>query len=342
MTIGSLFSGVGGLELGLERAGLGPVLWQAESDAWCRRVLAKHWPEARRYEDVRDVDGSAERVELICGGFPCQDISFAGAGAGLSGSRSGLWWEYLRVLRALRPRWVVVENVAALLARGLDAVLGSLAASGYDASWDCVPAAAVGAPHRRDRLFLVAWDVSDAERDPVRFRAERGQGAARPADPGHAVALDLGSDVANADGGTPPERVPPGPSHDTRNGRGLADAGLPGPEGGVVDGERLRPAQCGPRLADGDRRGRGPLGAHGLRLDEAWDDVDRRDLPAWPPAPGDLHAWRTVPPAAQPAVCRVAHGVPRGLDGRRLKGLGNAVVPQVAEVIGRAIVEAGA
>lgn len=111
MRIGSLFAGIGGLELGLERAGVGHTVWQVEKDEFCRKVLARHWPDAARYEDVTTVDWSTvEPVEVLCGGFPCQDISLAGKGAGLAGERSGLWWEYLRAIRELRPRFVVVEN----------------------------------------------------------------------------------------------------------------------------------------------------------------------------------------------------------------------------------------
>lgn len=112
LSIGSLFSGVGGLELGLERAGLGPVRWQVEIDAFCRGVLAKHWPKADRLTDVRSVGAATlAHVDLICGGFPCQDLSCANTGgAGLAGERSGLWWEYERIIDELRPRWVVVEN----------------------------------------------------------------------------------------------------------------------------------------------------------------------------------------------------------------------------------------
>jgi DNA (cytosine-5)-methyltransferase 1 len=157
LTIGSLFSGIGGLELGLEWAGLGPVLWQVEKDPYCLKVLEKHWPGVRRYEDVKTIGRSVAPVDLICGGFPCQDLSYAGRGAGIKKStRSGLWFEYARIISELRPRFVVVENVPALLTRGMDIVLGELAALGYDAWWDCIPAQAVGAPHRRDRVFVVA------------------------------------------------------------------------------------------------------------------------------------------------------------------------------------------
>ena len=157
LTIGSLFSGIGGIELGLERAGLGPVVWQAENDPYCLRVLEKHWPDVRRYTDVRQVDENTGRPDIICGGFPCQDLSYAGKGAGIDGARSGLWSEFIRVVRLFRPAFVVVENVPALLGRGMGRVLRDLAACGYDAEWDCIPAAAVGAPHRRDRIFIVAY-----------------------------------------------------------------------------------------------------------------------------------------------------------------------------------------
>lgn len=173
LTIGSLFAGIGGLDLGLERAGLGPVRWQAEMDADARRVLRKHWPDAKQLEDVRFVKaGRGLEVDLICGGFPCQDVSYAGTGKGLEGERSGLWFEFARVVRDLRPRVVVVENVSALLRRGIDAVLGTLASLGYDAAWNCLTAAAVGAPHRRDRFFMVAWRVSDSDSDPLRVKPE--------------------------------------------------------------------------------------------------------------------------------------------------------------------------
>ena len=156
MRVGSLFAGIGGFDLGLERAGF-DIAWQVEIDPYCQRVLAKHWPAVQRYGDIRAVDWQAvEPVDLLCGGFPCQDISLAGKGAGLSGERSGLWFEYAKAIDALKPRYVLIENVAALRSRGLDQVLGSLATLGYDAEWHCIPACAVGAPHRRDRVWIVA------------------------------------------------------------------------------------------------------------------------------------------------------------------------------------------
>jgi DNA (cytosine-5)-methyltransferase 1 len=157
MKFGSLFSGIGGLDLGLERAGM-QCRWQVESDSYCQRVLAKHWPGVPRFGDIRLLDTrELERVDLICGGFPCQDVSLAGLGAGLDGERSGLWSEYLRVVRNLRPRYVLVENVSALLVRGFERVLSDLAVSGYDAEWDSLRAGYFGAPHRRERIFILAY-----------------------------------------------------------------------------------------------------------------------------------------------------------------------------------------
>lgn len=166
MTFGSLFSGIGGMDLGLERAGM-VCRWQCEIDPYARRVLAKHWPEVTRYGDIRDLDDRLERVDLIAGGFPCQPVSLAGKRRGRDDER-WLWPELARIVRLLRPRFVLVENVAALAFRGLGDVLGDLCALGYDAEWSAVSACAVGAPHTRERLFLLAH--ADRELGPSRLR----------------------------------------------------------------------------------------------------------------------------------------------------------------------------
>ncbi len=157
ITVGSLFSGIGGIDLGLERAGM-CIKWQVEIDPYCSRVLAKHWPDVPRYRDVRECGAhNLPAVDVLAGGFPCQDISEAGARAGLAGSRSGLWLELLRLIGELRPRYALVENVSALLVRGMGTILGGLAEVGYDAEWQSLPAAAFGAPHYRERIFVVAY-----------------------------------------------------------------------------------------------------------------------------------------------------------------------------------------
>src|SRR5882724_9140205 len=157
LTFGSLFTGIGGMDLGLERAGM-ICKWQVEINEYASKVLTKHWPNVTRLRDVRDVGRhNLAAVDLICGGFPCQDISNAGKRAGIDGERSGLWSEYARIICELRPRYVVVENVAALLERGMGRVLGDLAKIGYDAEWRSFRASNFGAPHRRERIFIVAY-----------------------------------------------------------------------------------------------------------------------------------------------------------------------------------------
>lgn len=160
-----LFSGIGGFSLGLERTGGFETVAFCEIDPFCRRVLAKHWPNVPIYEDVRELnadtlarDGIA--VDVICGGFPCQDISSAGNRAGIDGDRSVLWSEYARLIRELRPCFALVENVADLLGFGLDRVLGDLAEIGFDAEWHAIPACALGAPHERDRVWIIAYAAS--------------------------------------------------------------------------------------------------------------------------------------------------------------------------------------
>jgi DNA (cytosine-5)-methyltransferase 1 len=161
VTLGSLFSGIGGLDLGLEAAGF-YTKWQVENDPFCLDVLDTRFPHTTKYHDIRSLDpAQLEPVDLIAGGFPCQDISVAkihgGVGQGLDGSRSGLWVHFSRIVRALQPEWVLVENVLNLRKRGLGRVLGDLAESGYDAEWDILPAYPFGADHLRERLFIIAY-----------------------------------------------------------------------------------------------------------------------------------------------------------------------------------------
>ena len=276
ITFGSLFAGIGGFDLGFERAGM-VCKWQVEIDDYANRVLAKHWPNAHRERDIRDCGAhNLEHVDVICGGFPCQDISYAGHGAGLDGERSGLFYEAIRVVRELRPRVVVLENVAALLTRGLDRVLGTLAEIGYDAEWHCIPAAAVGAPHIRDRVFVIGYSDANCfrfsritERDGK--QKQSGKQASRRCD-----AERLRKDVA-----------------DSTNELRQEDKGVQ---------SRNRNKEI--RFDLGDRLGRSGV--------------------SW---------W-----AVEPGVGRVANGVSDRVD--RLRGLGNAVVPQVAEWIGGRIVDA--
>lgn len=156
MTFGSLFSGIGGIDLGLERAGM-ECRWQVESNAFCRKILAKHWPKVERYGDIKHFAiCDFHTVDLLCGGFPCQPVSLAGKGR-VENDERWLWPEFYRVIGAIKPQYALLENVPGLLNRGMAGILQDLTEIGYDAEWDVISAAAFGAPHLRERLFLVAY-----------------------------------------------------------------------------------------------------------------------------------------------------------------------------------------
>lgn len=226
LTVGSLFSGIGGLDLGLERAGM-RVIWQSEIDPYASRVLAKHWKDVPNYGDIKQIDWSAvERPDVICGGYPCQPFSTAGHRRGTDDPRHLFPW-VLEAISRLRPRYAILENVRGHLSMGGTEVIGSLASIGYDAEWRVISAASVGAHHRRDRLFIVAYSNQPGLQRRVYATNQERQ--------------------------------------NTNRYIGASD---------------------------------------------------------W---------WKS-----EPGICRVANGIPHRVD--RLKGLGNAVVPQVAEVIGRLVV----
>lgn len=194
---GSLFSGIGGIDSGLERAGM-TCAFQVEIDPFCQDVLSKHWPTVRRFADVTLVNpATLPKVAVLAAGFPCQDTSRANnhGAKSINGKRSGLFYEVTRIARAMGRPILLLENSPALLVRGFGDVLGELAASGYDARWDCVPAGAFGAHHERDRLFIFAWPTSYADRFAIRFESERRPWAGwqvRKAIGKHAEPLDAG------------------------------------------------------------------------------------------------------------------------------------------------------
>jgi DNA (cytosine-5)-methyltransferase 1 len=307
MNLLDLFSGIGGFSLGLERAGFRTVAF-CEIDPFCRSVLAKHWPGVPIYDDVRELDAARlradgiDRIDAICGGFPCQDISTAGKGAGLDGERSGLWREYARLIGDLRPGHAIVENVGALRGRGLAAVLADLAALGYDAEWHAIPAAAVGAPHLRDRVWIVA---SAANADGIDLRLEPG----RRNGPHGAGALQPGGDgPAGADPDTPSIRC-------GHRARGAAD----------LSGRESIPHRVGRVAVDGTAAH--TTGGRRAQLRGLFGPLARALAAASAP-------WERT---AEPPLCGLDDGLPSRLARPRLKALGNAVVPQIPELIGRAI-----
>jgi len=267
----SLFAGIGGIDLGLERAGM-TCVGQVEWESFPQAVLQKHWPDVPKIEDVRDFDGHEfGEFDLLAGGYPCQPFSVAGSRKGKDDIRH-LWPEVHRIIRNVRPRVVLLENVTGHLSLGFSDVLGDLASCGYDAEWDCIPAAAVGAPHRRDRVFIVATK-----------RAES---------------------MANTK-----SQFSDGSNNHTRK----CLASRPSTKLGDSSGQT--------HVADTD-------GA-GFKKQHAATVTNRPGHSA-----RSINSFRREWPA-EPNVGRVAHGVPNRVD--RLKGLGNAVVPQVAEYIGRRI-----
>jgi DNA (cytosine-5)-methyltransferase 1 len=300
-----LFSGIGGFSLGLERTSGFETVAFCEIDPYCRDVLRKHWPDVPCADDVTTREFKEGEADVVCGGFPCQDISFAGRGAGLAGARSGLYRELIRAIRVVRPLHAILENVAALLGRGLGTVLGDLAEIGYDAEWHCIPASAVGAPHRRDRIWIVAdagrperWPLSGFYRELVRNRTI--------SDPLWQEGTDWPGTGRQAMADADDQRQPQ-PSGAIGEERGwFGDMGAP----------LAHTASSGQR-ADGrpqGQAGHADIGGEDSRGDGNW--------------------------FVEPDVGRVAYGVPSRVD--RLRSLGNAVVPQIPELIGNTILAARA
>ena len=312
MRVLDLFSGIGGFSLGLERAGMTTAAF-CEIDPKARLVLQKHWPDVPIFEDVTTLTAAdmKGKIDVICGGFPCQDISLAGKGAGLAGDRSGLWFQFHRLIEEIRPSWVIIENVSALRSRGLDVILGGLAALGYDAEWHCIPASAVGAPHRRDRVWVVAYPKING-RDGALFTS---QWQAVPR------SVESGADVAHTAGQPQPE-----PGHQAEAVSDRGDARM------VVGGGSARQFErnAASDVADSQRQRLEGHTRHGVGGAE-WEEPDG------PVSASSIfhRANFTGQWDAEPNVGRVANGVPKRVD--RLKQLGNAVVPQIPELIGRAI-----
>jgi DNA (cytosine-5)-methyltransferase 1 len=284
LTVGSLFSGIGGLDLGLERAGM-KVIWQSEIDPYASRVLAKHWPEVPNYGNIKNIRwGDLVSPDVICGGYPCQPFSTAGKRQGTEDPRH-LWPWVREAISELRPKYAILENVRGHITLGLNAVLGDLASIGYDAEWHVISAASVGAPHRRDRVFIVAYPNS--------------------------------SDTPN---GRQCETIPSQNTswgNDRNRSKSNARQISQGTTGQVTTLANANSKQLGQRRVT----------QHFGQTDRGRHDNTRGQ------APDDLGEWWTT----EPNVGRVANGVSNRVD--RLKGLGNAVVPQVAELVGRMVME---
>ena len=155
MKHGSLFSGIEGFAKGAELAGIETV-WSCELEAYNRKIISKHHPYQKQYADIRDMRNPGY-VDIISGGFPCQDISVAGKMEGITGTRSGLWSENFRIIREVMPRYAIIENSPALLIRGFERILLDLSSIGYNAEWQVISNIAFGYPHKRERLYVIAY-----------------------------------------------------------------------------------------------------------------------------------------------------------------------------------------
>lgn len=323
ITLGSMFAGIGGLELGFESTGRFETKWQVEIDDYANQVLGKHWPSVARWKNVKTFPPrpvSDWQCDVIAGGFPCQDLSFAGKGAGLAGERSGLFSEIIRVAGIIKPRAIVLENVAALYVRGLGVVLGELAQIGYDAEWHCVSAASVGAPHRRDRVFIVAWHANGEHGDSIRGVQER---SAAESSRSGANLRDANGDskpagsvhLANADG---TQRERSGVSSGIHAGDPNINSASSGREQTQKMADSASVRQSGPRM-------------YGKSVNTTKGSEGETNH-VKPSGQGKESHWHS-----EPAVGRVANGVPRRVD--RLRCLGNAIVPQVAQVVAERVLE---
>ncbi len=307
-----LFSGIGGFSLGLERTGGFETVAFCEIEPFCQKVLKKHWPEVPVFDDVRELKGSEiGTADVICGGYPCQPFSTAGKRLGKEDDRH-LWPEFMRLVAELRPSWVIGENVAGHISMGLDDVLTDLENAGYTARTFVIPACALGAHHRRDRCWTIA-QASIVEHAASKRTGRSPQSGKSSLTNQASEGLEQGWNALVAH--TKSERQPKEGQFGCRRSKQIT--GTSSTSFDVADAVRERPQvvygsghsrQAGGRTQSGCES----FGANAASGAEQW--------------------------LIEPNVGRVANGIPNRVD--RLKALGNAVVPQIPEIIGHAILEA--
>ena len=296
------FSGIGGFSYAAERivGGFETVAF-VEREPYCQQILSKHWPSVPIYDDITTFNPEPYSADVVCGGFPCQDISTAGNQAGIKeGTRSGLFYELMRVIRLVRPRYVVLENVSAIISNGLDAVLGELAEAGLDAEWACIPASAVGACHQRDRWWLVAYPNSgNGQSGPLARSAVHEQAACQGANGDAGSTDEVSTDAANA--------------NDTRHN----------------SSSQCGNNQYGPQaVQDGIYAFIESSGCFNAAANTSSERLERPQHQEWRAAEQLCPDWGGY--ISQPVLCRGDDGLSGRVD--RLKALGNAVVPQVAAI----------
>lgn len=344
--IGSLFSGIGGFELGLERAiPNSTTLWQVEQDKFCQRILQKHWKDATIYDDVRTIHKhNVAPIDILCGGFPCQDISIAGNGKGIikNETRSGLWWEMHRIINELQPRVAVLENVPAITFRGGLDVIGSLAQIGYDAEWIVISAQQFGAPHKRERWFCIAYPHSDNKGIEKKERASDIIGTKKPT----AIHTDNQGWIEptifnNRCHSIPPNVAYPNSerlekeSHITKRveSKGKGIQSMPTC---TTDSESKNATDTNSQTTSNTTTSSSSLEKKNTTQQRMPIRCDHCYGQQYSTSTG---YWRSAHP--EPLIRRVDDGLSRRLDNPRLKALGNAIVPQCSEWIGKQIWESG-
>ena len=358
-----LFSGIGGFALAAKWAGLQTIQF-VELDPYCQRVLKKNFPDVPIHDDVKTLDGTQFKdIFLITGGFPCQDISIAGKGAGIDGERSGLWTELFRIISEVRPRFALVENVPALTFRGGTRVIGDLTEIGYDCEWQIVGADDVGAPHKRKRIWIVAYSKSlrlQRRSEPCggngfsesNRRADKPSGTSRFSkctDVAHSKENDTNSNRQRshrtgeqqfrssepadreisesgqirevlADRGRSEKRDPTDVADSNNAGNRTSQCSTVGGRQTTITGRenqsQPKPSGYGEDVAD----------SNSIRQQDSSERYNQiPESRCGSKEPEDCRRGRWLP---EPSVGRVAHGIPKRVD--RLRGIGNAIVPQVA------------
>ena len=324
MKVLDLFSGIGGFSLGLEWAGMSTVAF-CERDPYCTTILNKHWPDTPVHNDVRNLDGKdyADSIDLVAGGFPCQPFSVAGNRRGSDDDRH-LWPEMLRIIQEAKPRWVIGENVFGLINMALDDVQADLEREHYEVRKFVLPAVAVDAHHRRDRIFIIAY------RDPALVNASSEHGR-RDTDRRSGAGMEMGGDVLAQTRRHQVSDATDRPSSHVAHSHGE----------GQLQQEGLE-REVGRWSSDSSKQGsyvahpNGTRGEVGISGQESWQEGHAGESHHQ----GDQQLRRSPRGEwpAEPRVGRVADGIPNRVD--RIKGLGNAVVPQLIQAIGELVLAA--
>lgn len=326
MRVTDLFSGIGGFSLGLEAAGMTTTTF-CEIDPYCRAVLKKHWPDVPCHDDIRKFEPAANSADLVCGGYPCQGESTAGKRLGEEDER-WLWPEMLRIIRCIGTRWVVAENVAGHISLNLDQVISSLEVEGFTVWPFVIPACAVDAPHRRDRVWIIAHNPRNGCRQGGARRSDT-SGTRQSEQPLQDLADASWFQQGREKQRPQRERTWPGGEFES-----FTDSIVAGLEGYARDGAQPAERSAAQRpigearlfgaMADTEGFGRRP----GLCENEPRRVWGRR----FGNGGGENGGW--IP---ESGICRVANGIPNRVD--RLKSLGNTVVPYIPRAIGKAIMQ---